>query len=487
MTTRARRSLVACMATLLSSGFLLAQMINAPAISLNSSQSPYGGSVTTVQATGGIEPISLDDAIRMGVEHNLGLVEARVQQKAAQGQVLESLQPLLPTITAQASTGAHQFNLAARGFSGGVLKEFSRLLPGTNFSNVPLVVKVDTTQAAVNYSQTLFDLSTIYRYRAARESAVSATHGTLSARGLVILTVGDAYLETLAAGARVDNAEALLRADGLSLQQAIEKHRAGTTAKLDELRARVTYQNQQQVLIAAQNAFAKRKIALNREIGLPPEQQIQLTDTVPYAPLATMSIEQARQIAYRNRQVYLRLLSQIRAARLESRAAKWERLPSLTFSGNYGVTGVTHGLYHGTFAAVGSINLPIFQEARFRGDRETAAANLASLTDQLSDLKQKIDQQLRDSTLDVQSTGEVVRVAQSNVNLARQELEQTRERYAAGVADNLPVVNAEARLAAAESHLIDSTTQYNEAKLGLARNLGLIESQFDTYLVVKQR
>jgi outer membrane protein TolC len=195
-----------------------------------------------------------------------------------------------------------------------------------------------------------------------------------------------------------------------------------------------------------------------------------------------MNIDQAKEIAYRSRQDYQGLQAQIRAAQLQRKAAKWERLPTLDFDGNYGVTGVTGGLYHGTFVAAGSLKLPIFQEAKFRGDSGVAAANLTNLMQQMASLKEQINRQLRDSLLDVQTATELVRVAQSNVELARKELEQTTDRFQAGVDDNLPVVQAQATLANAESTLINTTSQHNQAKLGLARNLGIVDTQYATYL-----
>jgi outer membrane protein TolC len=344
------------------------------------------------------------------------------------------------------------------------------------------VVKVNVTDAMVNYSQTLFSLANIDRYRAAKQNEVAAYFNKQSSRGLVVLTVGNAYLQTLALGAQVDNAQSLLQADQVLLNQAVAEHQAGTAANLDELRARVQFQTQQQAVISADVNFKKAKIALNREIGLPAEQEIQLTDTEPYADLATMNIDQAKEIAYRSRQDYQGLQAQIRAAQLTRKAAKWERLPTLDFDGNYGVTGVTGGLYHGTFVAAGTLKLPIFQEAKFRGDSGVASANLTNLMQQMASLKEQINRQLRDSLLDVQTATELVRVAQSNVALARKELEQTTDRFQAGVDDNLPVVQAQATLASAESNLINTTSQHNQAKLGLARNLGIVDTQYATYL-----
>jgi outer membrane protein TolC len=480
MTIRARSLMAAVGAIWLFAGTMPAQTANQ-----SSAQSPYYGSVTTVQPTAGVKPLGFDDAIRMGIEHNLALIEAQKQEQRAKAQSLASLQPLLPTVTAQADSGAHQINLAALGFSGSLLGKVAPLFPNFNFASFHTVVKVNVTDAMVNYSQTLFSLPNIDRYRGSKESVVAAYYSKQSSRGLVVLTVGNAYLQALALGAQVDNARALLQADQVLLNQTVAEHQAGTAANLDELRARVQFQTQQQSVISAEVNFAKAKIALNREIGLPPEQEIQLTDAEPYAELTLMNIDEAKEVAYRSRQDYQGLQAQVRAAQYQRKAAKWERLPTLDFQGNYGVTGVTGALYHGTFTAVGTLNVPIFQEAKFRGDSGVAAANLTNLTQQLAALKEQINQQLRDSILDVQSATELVRVARSNVELARKELEQTTERFEAGVDDNLPVVQAQATLADAETNLVNTTSQHNQAKLGLARNLGIVDTQYASFLQSK--
>ena len=477
MTIPARKTMATCILMLLSAGVTAAQAVNQ-----SSAQNPYYGSVTTVKPTDGVKPLTLDEAIGMGIEHNLALVEARQKEESAKAQSLISLQPMLPTITAQAETGAHQINLAALGFSSSLLAKVAPLFPDLNFSTFPTVTKVTVNEALVNYSQTLFSLTNIDLYRAARANEQVAFYNKQSSRGLVVLTVGNSYLQALALGAQVDNAKALLQADQVLLNQTIAEHQAGTVANLDELRARVQFQTQQQAVITAEVNFRKAKIALNREIGLPAEQEIQLTDTEPYADLATLNIGEAREMAYRSRQDYQSLQAQIRSAQWQRKAAKWERLPSLDFDGDYGVTGVSGGLYHGTFAAQGTLKLPIFQEAKFRGDSGVAEANLMSLNQQIAALREQINQQLRDSLLDVQSATELVRVARSNVELARKELEQTTDRFKAGVDDNLPVVQAQATLANAETTLVNTTSQHNQAKLGLARNLGIVDTQYATFL-----
>lgn len=449
----------------------------------NSAVNPYAGSVQAVPATPGVRVLSLDDAILFGIQNNLALTIAKDQQQTADAEKLQLVNVLLPNISLHGETGVHQYDLEALGFHPSILPEFAKLLPpGTSLSAFHLVTKVDTTIGQVNFSQDLFNWSGYDVWRAAQAAQKAAFYNAQSSRGLVVLNVGTAYLQALAARSQVDYAQALLKTDATLLDQAHQEHLAGTAANLDELRARVQYQQQQQAVIAAQDNFEKAKIALNRQIGLAPEQQIQLSDTEPYAELQPMTIEAARAEAYENRQDFQMLKQELRVAELERRATAHQRYPTLTFGGNWGVTGITGGVYHETFAAVGTLSVPIFEEGKIRGDNDVAQAQLDEIRSRMEDLTTKIDQQLRDSLLDLETAEETVKVARSNVDLATTALDQTQQRFQAGVTDNLPVAEAQSTLAAAQTQYVNSVYQLNQARLGLARNLGIVDTQYKTYL-----
>ncbi len=448
----------------------------------NAEQDPYAGSIIEGKATDSVLQLSLDDAVARGIKTNFALTQARIQQQRSEAQQLESLDPLLPAIRATASTGVYQFNLVQFGFTPAVLPQFASLIPAGSAASFNPIVRVDVTQAQATYNQTLFDFGAYTRYKASKVLAKAAFYNTQSSRGLVVLNIGDAYLQCLAYASQIENQTALLKADQVLLNQAVAEHEAGVVARIDELRAHVQYQAQQQVVIAAQNQYDKSLIALKRRIGVPIDQKIQLTDTAPFADLEAITPDDAKRRAYQSRQDYQGLQEQIHAAVLTSKAARYERLPTIDFNGNYGVTGLTHGLYHGTFIAMGTLSIPIFKEAQFRGDAHVADANLHQLGFQFDNLKEQIDQQLRDSLLDVQTATELVRVARSNVELTTKEVEQANDRFLAGVSDNLPVVQAESTLASAQTQLVNSTLQFNEAKLGLARNLGVIDTDYKAYL-----
>ncbi len=441
---------------------------------------PYYGSVQQLSARPEVIKLSLDDALRLGLDNNLGLVYTRQSEQQQRAQVLDLLNVLLPNIDVQGSEAVHQFNLQAEGFRPGLLAQLGGLFGGggTSTTSFSYITKFTETQGQANLSQYLFNLAGYDVVRAFQHGEKAAKMNSSSARGMVVLNVGTAYLRAIAAQSQVADARALLKSDEAVLYQSTEMHRAGVSANLDELRSRVQYQTQQQAVIAAENSLAKARIALNREIGLAPEQQVELTDAAPYADLEAMTIEEARRQALLNRQDYQSLLEQLRTAEYERKAATHERYPTLIFKGNYGVTGVPGLIYHDTWAATGSLDIPIFQEAKFRGDRDTAEYQLENVRAQLANVTGQIDQQLRNSLIDLRTAAELVRVAKSNLDLATTELEQATDRFQAGVDDNLPVTQAQSTLAQAQTQYVTSVFQLNQARLGLARNLGMIDTSY---------
>jgi outer membrane protein TolC len=437
----------------------------------------FPGNVTVESATPGAVPLSLDDAIDRGTTHNLQILLAYQNQRAVNGQILAAIYALLPNLKAVAYTNALEVDLAAMGFKQSSLAAFG-FAPGT----ISTIVKVDTTSAEVTADQVLFNLPDFYLYGAAKKARDVIGFNVLNVRGGIVDAVGTQYLAALADDAQIANHQALVTADEEVLRQARLLHDAGVGINLDVLRAQVQLQNEQQSLEKAQNTFAKDKIALNRLIGLPADQELTLTDSTPFAKLTELPLEDAKTLAYERRKDLLALEAELDVAVRARKAVRFERVPSVAINGDYGVLGETHGLYHGVFTAQGIVKIPILEEGRFRGESQVAAAQDAGLRRQIDSLRVSIDAQIRASMLDVDSSAQLVEVARSNVDLATQALSDARERFAAGVDDNLPVVQAQAALEDAQSRLVATGFQFNRAKLTLARNTGVIESQYKQYL-----
>ena len=457
--------------------------LNAQTGNPSSISNPFYGSVTAHPATDDVLKLSLDDAIRRGFDTNLGLREAESQEKYVHGEKQEALQEFLPTITLEGDTGVYQHNLAALGFSSSVIGKFASFFPGGKIPpGLSTITKDTLTEGQLQYKQTLFSGPVIAGWNAARATEKSYHFAKMTARGEVVQQVATAYLHAIAAGSEVDNARALLKSDQVAFDHAHEQVEAGTSAHLDELRAQVQLQAQQQALIAAQNSLDKDLILLKREIGVDPGQNIVLTDPAPYSELAAQTPDEVRAIAYKNRQDWQNLQNQVIELRALHNVYRSQRWPTLSVKGYWGVTEVTGVNAHDTFSAQGTLSVPLFREARLRGDIQSAQAQLDAVNEQIGDLRARIDQQVRSALLDVNANQRLVDVARSNVELATRAVSDETDRVNAGVDDNLPLVAAQATLAAAQSNLVESLYQYNLSKLALARAAGVIELEYRVYL-----
>ena len=448
-----------------------------------SAGNPFFGSVTAQPVTSEPLKLSLDDAVQRGLRNNLGLKEAENGEKALHGERNEALQEFLPTIRLTGDTGYYMHNLAALGFGPKVIAMFTPLFPGGKLpAGLSNITRDDLTEGQIHFSQILFSGPVIESWKVAGAAERAAYFNKMSARGEVVQQAAIAYRRAIADQSEVDNAKALVAQALVFLDHVHAEHEAGTVANLEELRARVQLEAQQQALIAAENSQAKDLILLKREIGVGPAQEIALTDAAPYSDLAEQTPEEVRALAYRNRQDYQNLQNQAIEYKAVHAVYRSERLPTLSFSSYYGTSTVNGAGTHGNFVAQGTLNFPIFREARIRGDQDASKAEMASVDAQLADLRNHIDEQVRAALLDVGANKKLVDVARSNVDLATRALSDETDRVNAGVDDNLPLVTAQSSLATAQTNLVESLYQYNVSKLLLARASGVLEQQYRVYL-----
>jgi outer membrane protein TolC len=442
----------------------------AVSFSSGSSQSIYSGSVADGQATSAVLAISFKEAIDRALKNNLGLLIGSDNLLAARGQKWQELSHLLPNVSAAATQSVTQIDLAALGFR---LK-----VPG--FASV--VGPIGTFEARAYVSAPIFDFHAIQRERGAQAREAAAQYDYRNARELVVLATCNVYFLAIAAATRVEAAQAQLETAQTLFNKAHDQQNAGVTPAIDTLRAQVEFQSRQQQLIVARNGYAKEKLQLARVIGLPPGQEFDLTDKAPYAPLAPMSVEEALRRAYTARPDYLSAVQQVLGSERFRRAATAEHLPTLGINGNYGAAGVNVGDSHGVFLAGATLDIPIFAGGRAHADALQAEASLRQSQQQLANLRGQIDYEVRAALLDLNAADDQVQVAKSSLDLANQTLDQARDRFIAGVAENLEVVQAQESVAAANEDYISSLYSHNVAKVSLARAIGFAEQGVKLYL-----
>ena len=456
------------------SSILLLLLVVSPSFSRAQAQSPFLGSVPTGQSTGTPLNLSLREAIEQALKYNLGGVESNQSTRAAHAARLRSLNALLPNLTARISYSVEQINLRAQGFN------FS--FPGVNIPKIAGPFGAEDARAY--FSQEIFNWSDIQAWKSASESEKASQYTYRSDRDLVVLTTSNAYLLVISDLATVDSIRAQVKTAEALYQQDVDRGKQGVIASIDVLRSNVELETQQQRLIAAENQLSIDKLALARVIGLPNGQEFQLTDSVPYAPLDEMTLDAALQQALSTRPDYLSAKSQVQAAELTQEAARAENYPYLSADTNYGDIGSPNfGTSHGTLSFAVALNVPIFQGSRVRADKLQADAALEQRKAELADLGGKIDDQVRTAFYNLKSSSDLVTVARHNIELANQTLTQAQDRFAAGVADNLEVVQAQESVASANQSYIGSLYSFNLAKISLAQALGVAEQSGLRYLL----
>jgi outer membrane protein TolC len=430
------------------------------------SSSPFLGGVPSGTPSTTVETITVVGAITRALEHNLGPLVAELAVGRAQGARWRALAELLPNVNGRVSETRQQLNLAAFGFGGG----------SSPFPDIPTIVgPFNVFDARIYLSQSVLNFGALNDARAEAHKLEAARFTFRSARDFVINVAGNLYVQVLAASARVDAARAQQQTAQALYNQALDLKQGGLIAGIDVLRAEVQLNAQTQRATSAVVEFEKMKLQLARVMGLPLGQAYRLDANLPDLPNADLSIDDAVAAAYRSRADYQAALERVRAAEASRQAAIGEALPSLRVNADYGDIGLTPGDARGTFSVSGAVNVPIFQGGRTRGRLAEADADLRQRRAEAEDLRASIYYEVRAAFLDVDATAQQLTVAGKARDLAAQQLTQARDRFAAGVASNIEVVQAQDAVAIASEQFIAAQYGYALAKGAVIRGVGSSE------------
>jgi outer membrane protein TolC len=437
----------------------------------------FTGSVPTADLPAGPIKLTLADAVKRGLAANLGPIAATNAARAARAERIQALSYLLPNIAANASDTVSQVNLAAYGFQ-------FKVPANLNFSIPSVVGPYNYSQLQATLSQSIYDPVQRRNWQASKESERASLLAAKDARELLVLAVGGSYLQTVATAARVASQRAQVDNAQAIYQQAQVRKAAGTNARIDVTRSVVELQTEQQRLSSLEADLRKQTIALARLIGLPLDRELVLVEPLSFDAAAIPQANVSIQRAFQHRTDLQAYEAQVKAAERALSAARAERLPSATVNGDYGVIGPNPASTHGVFAVTGSVNVPIWQGGRTKGDIQQAQATVDQRQAELADQRGRIEQDVRTALIELETAGGQVRLAENNRTLANETLTESRDRFSAGVSTTVEVVQAQQQLASAESDYISSLFSFNLAKLTLARATGEAESNLADLLKV---
>ena len=412
-----------------------------------------------VAAPSGVLKLTLDQAVALALRQNpteqIGIITAAesVQDKNT------ARAALLPQANLNVSDYAQRINVAA--FLG-------RKIPGFPEHGGPFQV----FSAGPGFSAPVFDLTLFRRYQAAREAMNASQSDSLSTREQVILLVVSQYIGTIrdvasvrASQSRVDLAQALY-------DQAADLQKEGVGTGIDTLRANVELQNEKQRLLEAEAERDTSLYGLSRLLNLDPRQNIELADSLGFFDTPQPDVEASIESALGERPEWKAIQERIKAAGAEKRASQESRLPKLDFNGNWAYEGASSTTGIPTYNYAAAVSVPLFTGGRIHAEIVKADLEVKKLEQQRDDLRNEIALEVKTALINLDSARSQVQVANLGVDLSKQEVDQARDRFKAGVANNIEVIQAQDSLARANDNQIAALYRFNQARADYARSIG---------------
>ena len=408
--------------------------------------------------------LSLGDAVRSAIAHSAVAEIARLRVDESRARVGEARSALLPNLSADVLQSGRTFNTATFGLD----------LPGFN-PNGQVEGPVNTLDVRGKIGQTVFDQAARARLNAARSAVTASDAEAGAAAEQAAATAGMAYVRALRAEGQLRSrvADSSLSAELLTIARDLVE--SGVGIALDVTRAQSQLAGIRAQLIAARNDRSRARLELMRAIGVPLDSPLELTDTLGVVGSGQTPDEQAAvDVALRERADLRAAREQMVALNNQIKAIRAERLPTLGLVADHGLIGKSPEHLLGTYTWGLQVSVPVFDGSR----RQSRIAEQSAVERQLEvrerDLRNQVTVEVRGALLDIGSAREQVEAARERERFAEQELSQSRERFAAGVAGNADVISASLSLSAARTSLVDAESLYESARVALARAQGTL-------------
>ncbi len=409
--------------------------------------------------------LTLRDAVEMALKQNPQVQIANLNTAVSQENQIVARSALLPQANFAVSETVMRENLEA--FLG-------MKVPGFPEHAGPFWL----SQGGPNGSVPLLDLVAWHRWRQSKENITGARAQEQTVREQDVLLVVSQYLGSLRASADVTAAQSRVELAKALFDQASDLQKNGVGIAIDTLRANVQYQNEQQRLIEARTALETSLFALAHLLNIDPHQTIELADLTEFFHTPAFSADETMERAFVERPEMKALASEIRSAELERKAAEDVRLPRIALNGQWTEQGQSPATAIPVYNFSVGMDVPLYTGGRIRAETAVADLNLKKLAQQQTDLRNEIAQEVRTASAQLGAAKTEVDVANLGIDLARQEVTQARDRFQAGVTNNIEVVTAQDELSRANDNQIAALYRYNQARADLAHATGQMESLY---------
>ncbi len=418
-------------------------------------------------------PLTLPKAVAMATakDGNLRLQLVREGIAQADARRRQALAAFLPNIDGSASAANQTRNLQAFGI------QFPKI-PGLSFPSFagPFTV-VDYRATA---TQSILDLASIQRYKAAKTLISVAELEASNAINLTVQQVARAYVLALQGDAGVDSAKANVDLARALVKLADDQKSAGMGTGIDVTRARVQLANEEQRLLVARNIRERAALELLRAIGVDMALTLELNDRVNDGTEPAPALDDVIKAALAGRQDLKAQQKREMVAGMNLKSISAERWPSLGAGGDYGVIGNGSDNMLPTRTIAVTLRVPVFDGGRREARRAESGVLERQERLRAADLAKQVEFDVRLSLNNLQSTRDQITTAKQGLALSENELAQAQRRFEAGVANSLELTAAQTRLARARDNHLMALYQFNLARIDLAAATGTIQEAVQT-------
>ncbi|HEV2297317.1 MAG TPA: TolC family protein [Candidatus Acidoferrales bacterium] len=406
--------------------------------------------------------LNLHDAVEMALKQNPNVQIAALSLAESQKDSAIAFSALLPQA---------DFNVSDRAIRSNIRAGLGLAIPGLPEHAGPFQV----FQTGSTFSSPILDLSLWRRWQASRKNITSTDEQRVSVREQIVLLVVSQYLSSLRANAEVQAGQSRVNLAQALYDQSADLEKHGAATHVDTLRANVELQNEKQRLLEAQTNEKIAVYGLSKLLSLDPQQEIELDDAANFSKTTDEGMGTDLAAAYKARPELKALLAEQQSLQYQRSATRDSRLPALRFDGTYEQQGLSSSTVIPTYVYQASVNLPLFTGGRIRAELARDKLELQKNAQRIADERNQIALEVQSATAQEEAAKNEVEVANLGVELAQQEVQQARDRFQAGVANNIEVVNAQDALARANDNQISALYLYSQAHADLARATGQIE------------
>lgn len=415
-------------------------------------------------------PLGVEEAIDRAVSTNLRTRLSREKIREAEAEVRAAYTAYNPRLNLNAQQYNRSVNLASQGLSGSDLPVPTRIGPFYTFtSNLEFVYR-------------LYDRSRHWTVRSREiEETISELKADSERRAVTVLTSAT-YIQLLEAREATRVSQSDLDVAQRLMELASDQERAGIAAGVDVTRAQTRLAERELQLEQDREKVRTTQRRLLRLTGLPLTGELLLQDDLLHLPNPFPPVDEAVALAKQNRVEVKVAEEEIALAESRFDKAKTEDDPTLDFVADAGLAGNTPFSNSTFIHNVGlSLNIPLYDGGLTREQSKAAESRIEQARLEREDVEIQVEEDVREAYSLLETSERSMSTAEQSIRLAAEELEMARDRFAAGLTNNVEVLAAEAAFTRANYNRLDALGNYDLGLIRLAAASGQPELLLETF------